>query len=86
MAFPTAVNSEITDAVTQNNVKTVGEAPAMAMGSLFQTMAHSTGIAFENAVNASQQANVTAQAATTMGVATLYGSKTSAPTDPAKGT
>lgn len=86
MAFPTAVNSEITDAVTQNNVKTVGEAPAMAMGSLFQTMAHSTGIAFENAVNASQQTNVTAQAATTMGVATLYTSKTSAPTDPAKGT
>lgn len=28
MAFPTAVNSQITDAVTQSNVEVVGEAPA----------------------------------------------------------
>lgn len=34
-AFPTAVNSQITDSVTQANVKVVGEAPAMAMGNLF---------------------------------------------------
>jgi len=34
------VNSQITDAVTQTNVKVVAEAPAMAMGSIYQTMAH----------------------------------------------
>jgi len=34
-AFPTAVNSQITDAVTQANVKVIGDAPAGAMGSLF---------------------------------------------------
>ena len=28
MSFPTAVNDQITDAVTQSNVKVVGEAPA----------------------------------------------------------
>ncbi|MBN0574236.1 RebB family R body protein, partial [Pseudomonas aeruginosa] len=39
MSFPTAVNNQITDAVTQSNVKVVGEAPAMALGSIFQTMA-----------------------------------------------
>ena len=44
------VNSQITDAVTQSNVKVVAEAPAMAMGSIYQTMAHSTGILFENAL------------------------------------
>lgn len=27
MAYPTAVNSQITDAVTQSNVKVTGEAP-----------------------------------------------------------
>lgn len=30
MAFPTAVNSQITDAVTQTNVKVVAEDPAKA--------------------------------------------------------
>ncbi len=86
MAEPTAVNSQITDAVTQANVKVLGEAPAMAMGTLFQTMAHSTGLLFENAVSASQQVNITAQAATTMGVSLLYNSEVKAeePTEKAK--
>ncbi|WP_299921105.1 RebB family R body protein [uncultured Pelagimonas sp.] len=86
MAEPTAVNSQITDAVTQANVKVLGEAPAMAMGTLFQTMAHSTGLLFENAVSASQQLNITAQAATTMGVSLLYSSEVKAeePTEKAK--
>lgn len=40
MAFPTAVNGQITDAVTQANVKVIGEAPAMAMGNLYQTISN----------------------------------------------
>ncbi|WP_049105093.1 RebB family R body protein, partial [Burkholderia cenocepacia] len=36
-----AVNAAITDAVTQTNVKVVGEAPAMATGSLYQAQSHS---------------------------------------------
>ena len=39
MAFPTSVNSQITDAVAQANVKVLADAPAMAMGSLYQTVA-----------------------------------------------
>ncbi len=35
MSFPTAVNNQITDAVTQSNVKVIGEAPAMDSKSLF---------------------------------------------------
>ncbi|MEW9001670.1 MAG: RebB family R body protein [Pseudomonas aeruginosa] len=62
MSFPTAVNNQITDAVTQSNVKVIGEAPAMALGSIFQTMAHSTGILFENSVAAQQQQNALALA------------------------
>ncbi|MGQ5522751.1 RebB family R body protein [Chitinimonas sp. PSY-7] len=72
MAFPTSVNDQITDAVTQSNVKVLGEAPAMAMGSMFQTMAHSTGILFENAVSAQQQQNTLTQAASNMGVMQIY--------------
>ena len=72
MAFPTSVNDQVTDAVTQSNVKVLAEAPAMAMGSLYQSLAHSTGIMFENSVSAQQQATVLAQAVTTTCVAKLY--------------
>ena len=68
MAFPTTVNNQITDAVTQVNVKVLAESPAMAMGSLYQTMAHSTGILFQNAVSAQQQQNTLSQAAANQGV------------------
>jgi Killing trait len=36
MAFPTSVNDQITDAVTQTNVKVLGDAPAVGMGMLYQ--------------------------------------------------
>ena len=65
------VNPQVTDSVTQANTKVLGDAPAMAMGSVYQSLAHSTGLLYENAVNAQQQANVAAQAATTLGVSIL---------------
>ena len=72
MAFPTAVNSQITDSVTQANTKVLGDAPAVAMGNLFQATAQALSNAAHNATTAQQQSNITAQAATTMGVTTLY--------------
>jgi hypothetical protein len=72
MAEPTPVNGQITDAVTQANVKVVGEAPAMAMGAIYQSLAQSTGILYENATSAQQQQNILAQAATNKGVMQLY--------------
>ncbi|BEV06230.1 RebB family R body protein [Chryseobacterium gambrini] len=74
----TKVNDQITDAVTQANVKVLGEAPAMAMGNLYQAMAHSTGILFQNAVNAQNQQNILAQAAATQGVMQIYSIDTAA--------
>ena len=68
----TLVAPQITDAVTQANVKVVAEAPAMAMGSLYQTAGHSTGLMYENAVNAQNQQNILAQAATTQGLTQIY--------------
>lgn len=46
------VNSQITDSVTQTNVKVVGEAPAQAMGLVYQTMAHSISLSMQNAMQA----------------------------------
>ena len=72
MAYPTAVNSQITDSVTQSNVEVLGEAPAVGMGNLYQATSQALSNAAHNATTTQQQTNVTAQAATTMGVATLY--------------
>ena len=72
MAFPTAVNDQVTDSVTQANTKVLGDAPTMALGNLYQATAQALANAAHNATNAQQQSYVTAQTATTMGVATLY--------------
>ena len=72
MAFPTAVNSQITDAVTQADLQVVGVSPAVALGNLYQATAQALANAAHNATAAQQQAWITAQAATTAGVALIY--------------
>jgi len=66
------MNGQITDAVTQANVKVLGDAPAMAMGAMYQSLSHSTGILYENAVSSQQQLGIAAQAATNQGVIQIY--------------
>ena len=72
MAFPTSVNDQITDSVTQATVKVLGDTPAMAVGNLMQATSQAIANAGHNATTAMQQTAITAQAATTMGVTTLY--------------
>ncbi len=72
------VNPQITDAVTQSNVKVLAEAPAMALAAIYQSLAHSTGILYENAVAAQQNQAILAQAATTQGVMQIYSFDTAA--------
>ncbi len=64
MAYPTAVNDQITDAITQANVKVLGDAPAMAMAGLYQAVAQALSLAAQNATNAQQQNNILAEAVT----------------------
>lgn len=75
-AYPTAVNGQITDVVTQANVKVLGDAPAMAMGQLFTTAADSTAVV--NATAAGPELNVDAQATTDQPVSVLYAVDTAA--------
>ena len=46
------VSPQITDAVTQTNVKVVAESPAMAMSTIYQSMGQATAILFQNSVSA----------------------------------
>ena len=73
-----AINSQITDSVTQVNTKVLGDAPAIAMGNLFIATSQALANAAHNATNSQQQTNVTGQAATTIGVTTLYALDTAA--------
>jgi len=73
MAYPTLVNGQITDAVTQTNVQVLGEAPSLAMGMVYQAAAQATGILLENAVSQQQAANMLQQAVLTRAVARLVG-------------
>jgi len=66
------VNDQITDAVTQANVKVLGDAPAMAMGNLYQATAQALSNAAHNATTSQQHVNLASEASSTLAIATLY--------------
>ena len=72
------VNPQVTDAVTQSNVKVLCDAPAMSLANLYQTTAQALSNAAHNAATAQQNANTILQAVTTQGVAMLYAVDTAA--------
>lgn len=72
MAFPTEVNSQITDSVTQVNTRVIGETPAVAVSNFMIATSQALQNAAHNATSPHQQSIVTAQAALTQGVSTLY--------------
>ena len=81
MALPTPVNSQITDAVTQANVKVMADSPALALSNLYQIVSQSLGLSAQNAVMSQQQSNIIHQAATTQGVNLIYAVDTEAVAD-----
>ena len=71
MAFPTALNTQITDSITQVNTKVLGDAPAVATGNLYIATSQALSNAAHNATGNQQNSYVTMQASTTQAVATL---------------
>jgi hypothetical protein len=76
MAFPTPVNDQITDALSQGNVATIGQGPGVALGSLYQISAQAFGLMIENAVTAQQQSAIAAQAAAAQSIRAIYAAAT----------
>lgn len=70
MAFPTAVNSQITDAEESSCGPTT---PAEAAGAIYDAVAENAAIAMQNATEAQQQMYQVAQAATAQAVSMLLG-------------
>lgn len=72
MAFPTAVNSQITDSITQVNTKVVGDAPAVASGNFFVATSQALSNAAHNATFNQDQAGLVSRTAMSQGISTLY--------------
>lgn len=71
MAFPTALNSQITDSVTQANVKVLGDSPAISVSNLYIATSQALANSAHNATNSAMEAGVASRAAMTQGVAAL---------------
>lgn len=61
MAYPTELNGQITDAVSQADVATLGNAPAQAIAGLYQATAQAVALAMQNAIAGQQAAATLAQ-------------------------
>ena len=68
MAYPTAVSSKVTDAVTSANVAVLGVSPAVAVGLLYQATAQAMANAATNATTAQGQINKLAETVTNDGI------------------
>ncbi|PHS08760.1 MAG: RebB like protein [Kordia sp.] len=64
MAFPTSVNDQITDSVTQSSIAVISNAGPLALSSLYQVLSSSLSLAIQNAVTNQQQLNTIGNAAT----------------------
>lgn len=73
MAYPTPVNDQITDSVTQSNVEVLGSTPAQSLASLLQVLSSSLSLAVQNTVANQQNANNINSAVTTICVNKLLG-------------
>ena len=84
MAYPTFVNNQITDAVTQSNVTILGQSAAVATSNLYQAASSALANAIQNATFGQQQSNLIHQATTTQGVNLIYAVDTEAVADSAE--
>ena len=72
MPGDTPVNAQITDSITQANVTTLAEAPAISMANTYQVFGQVVGASMQNAVSNQQSASTIDLAITTQGTSVLY--------------
>lgn len=70
MAFPTAVNDQITDAVNQENTKLPSDVEPPAPGHIYETLGHESGEVAQHLTGDAGEKGI--QDTTTEGVGTIY--------------
>ena len=78
MPGDTPVTAQITDSITQANVTTLAEAPAISMANTYQVFGQVVGASMQNAVSNQQSASTIDLAITTQGTSVLYNLSASA--------
>lgn len=63
MADLTGVNPQITDAITQTNVKVLAESPAQALAMVYQVLGQVVGLTMQNGASSQQNMQTVASAA-----------------------
>lgn len=71
MTISPVANDETTDAVMATNTRISSSTPAIALGNIYQAVAHGLANAVQSAVNTQQQGYILAQAATTQAIMQL---------------
>ena len=71
MAFPTAVNSQITDSITQPNTKVLGDAPSVATGNVYIATSQALSNSAHNATVSQRETWATSQASNSQGIANI---------------
>jgi len=74
--MPATVNEQVTDAVTQTNVKVLAEAPAESMAVIYQVLGQTIGLTMQNGASAQQNMQTVAAAATARAVELIMAGKT----------
>ncbi|MEM7246312.1 MAG: RebB family R body protein [Acidobacteriota bacterium] len=75
MAYPTAVNPKVTDAITEVNTLVVGLAPGESLGLLYQATAQALANAANNATTVQKQTDLLFTAVTSVGIAIVESQK-----------
>jgi hypothetical protein len=75
MATTTAVNTQVTDTVSQSNVMTLGESPAMAISLLYQAVAQALGNTANNSTVLQQQGSTVTMAVAGTACAIVFAQK-----------
>ena len=72
MAFPTSVNDQITDSVSQANLKVIGDSPAVGLGNLYVATSQALSNAAHNSTSNQQQGTLISQTTNVQGLNTLF--------------
>lgn len=75
--MPDTVNPQITDAITQTNVKVLGEAPAQSLAVVYQVLGQTVSLTMQNGASAQQNMQTVAAAATARAVELIMAGSTS---------
>ncbi|HSF42182.1 MAG TPA: RebB family R body protein [Thermoanaerobaculia bacterium] len=66
--MPDTVNPQITDAVTQTNVKVLAEAPAQSLAVIYQVLGQTISLSMQNGASSQQSLQTLGTAATARAV------------------